>query len=77
MSSTLGNRLDWFLGVLFMLVTIRTLFCAAFVGLIVGSLVGCGSGTEKAPAAKTGHFEGDGHDHSHDGHDHKEGEEHK
>ncbi len=63
---------------------IRTMFQLASAVLVVAALVALpGCGGSKTPAtktpAKTGHFEGDGHDHSkdkddHSGHDHeKEG----
>ena len=66
---------------------IRTMFKLATAVLVVAALValpGCGGTTTPAAKtpAKTGHFEGDGHDHSkdkgdHSGHDHEKEGEHK
>jgi hypothetical protein len=64
---------------------IRTMLQLASVVLVVAAvaaLPGCGGSqtpANKTPAVKSGHYEGDGHDHSkdkgdHSGHDHeKEG----
>ncbi len=57
-----------------MKVSLRSTFCSAVLySLAVAPLTGCGSEAAKSPA-KAEHFEGDGHDHSHEGHEHKEGE---
>jgi hypothetical protein len=66
---------------------IRTMFKLATVVLVVAALVALpGCGGAKTPAAKTpaktGHYDGDGHDHSkdkgdHSGHDHEKEGEHK
>jgi predicted small lipoprotein YifL len=61
---------------------IRTTFHFTSAALVIAALVvlpGCG-GSNPPPAkktpAKTGHFEGDGHDHSKDKHVHREGDGH-
>jgi hypothetical protein len=64
-----------------MIRTVLQLASAALVIVALVALPGCG-GSKTPPAktpAKTGHYEGDGHDHSkdagdHSGHDHEEGE---
>lgn len=66
---------------------IRTMLQLASAALVIVTLValpGCG-GSSTPPAgtpAQTGHYEGDGHDHSkdagdHSGHDHEKEGEHK
>ena len=60
---------------------IRTMFKLATAVLVVAALValpGCGGSNTpaKKTPAKTGHYEGDGHDHSKDKAGHSEGDGH-
>lgn len=61
---------------------IRTMFKLATAALVVvalAALPGCGGSkppATKTPPAKSGHYEGDGHDHSKDKAGHSEGDGH-
>jgi hypothetical protein len=56
---------------------LRFVFHTAIIGAMALASIGlAGCGQPESPVSAEEHYEGDGHDHSHDGHDHEGHEDH-